>query len=222
MDQIVLDRLRFDAIVGVLPGEQAVAQPLEMDVRMGLDLSEAAATGELGRSVDYAAVAEQLRFLAQQGRWRLLESLASAAARLLLAPPAVGEERAAVEEVEIVVRKPAILDGRATPGVRFVRRGAPLRAVVGPSGVRIELLEATPLSAAYRVHVAPGVRWEVPPGLALRVIAGTLGAASRRSGPGEELARRAGAVHNPGEDALCVLAVGAPFPPGYAAGGASG
>ena len=212
MDWIELHQLRFDAIVGILAFEQARAQPLELRIRLGVQLEGAASSGDLNQSVDYAAVAHQARFVAQLGRWRLIGSLGTALCRLLLAPAAALEQRTRIEAVEVHIAKPTILEGLAVPSVRFTRQAA-WWAPEARDGkeARIEVLEETPLSGAYRIHVRPGATWSPPAGVALYVVAGRVHADERIHGPGTELARLHGPLHNPGRDEVTVLAVGTPF-----------
>lgn len=194
MDWIELSRFRFDTIVGLLEREQREPQPLEVEVRLGLDLSGAAG-GDLGQSVDYAAVAEQITFLAQHGHWRLLESLAHGAARLLLAAPAPQEGRARIEEVELAFHKPTILDGRAVPGVRVQRKGpVKLESRVWGEGVTAEVLVEDTLSGAYRVALAPGAKWSPPPGAVGLLLAGRPLVDGLAVGAGARFARGAGVV----------------------------
>ena len=213
MDWIVLSELRFDAIIGILPAEQANAQPLEIEIKLGVDLDAAASSGDLSLSVDYAAVAQQVRFLAQQGRWRLIESLGTAICRMLLAPPAKQEARAAIDRVELRIRKPAVLDGLAIPGVTLRRtvEWCKLSKTKAPSRTILEKLESTPLSAAYRVHVDPGTSWQPPAGLALMVLAGRPRIAGQSMGAGAEVGRSGGPVENHQKLAVTLLAVGSPL-----------
>ena len=213
MDWIHLDRLRFDAIVGILASEQVAPQPLDLEIGMGLDLEACAASGDLSLSVDYAAVAEQVRFVAQQGRWRLIESLATACARLILAPAAPQEARAQVQSVRFRVAKPTILGELAVPGL-FLERPASWCQLPEHTldGATVEVLEQTPLSAAYRVHVAAGACWTPPPQVALRVIAGRPRHGGLELLPGAELARFAGPIENHQTLPVTLLAVGHPIP----------
>jgi len=109
MDHIHLD-LAVRCVVGILPRERLHPQPVRVTVRMDVDLEAAATTGELHHSIDYGAVDTQVRFLCTEGRFRLIESLAIAIARLLLLPPAPGEARAALACVAVSVFKPEVLD----------------------------------------------------------------------------------------------------------------
>ncbi len=109
-------------IVGLLARERLEPQALRVRVAMETDLEAAGATGHLWHSVDYGAIDAQIRFLATEGRFVLLESLALTIARFLLLPPAAGEHRASIAAVEVAIDKPEILPS-SLPGVRVHRSG---------------------------------------------------------------------------------------------------
>src|SRR5262245_24260481 len=95
-DWVVLSGMSFPCLIGVLDWEQERAQALSAEIALALDL-DGAAGGDLGASVNYAEVLEEVQFIAREGRWRLLESMATAMARHLLAPPSPAQARAQVE-----------------------------------------------------------------------------------------------------------------------------
>ncbi len=211
MDVIELTAFRVETIVGILDAEQRRPQPIDVEIALELPLEDAARTGELHHSIDYAAVQAWFTTLAQQGRWRLIESLAMATCRLLLAPPGPGEERAAIHAVSVAIRKPTILVG-AVPGLRVRREAAwcDLGERVDPAGVRVGTLEATPVQGAWRVVVPPGAAWAVPGPWSLHVLGGD-GAVGRTAiGYGDVVARAPGLRVVAGEAGLTLLAVGAP------------
>jgi 7,8-dihydroneopterin aldolase/epimerase/oxygenase len=163
-DWIRLTGLHTECVIGVLPEEREIPQPLEIEVRLGLDLGSAGDSGDLARTVSYDAVADAVEWLALSGRWGLLESLAVAAARLLLAPPAPAEARAQIDRVRIDLRKPQALGGQVVPEVSLEREASwcrlHVRAVA--TGVAAEVLCETPTRAAYRIHLAPEASWRPP------------------------------------------------------------
>lgn len=173
MDTIELTAFRVDTIIGLLDQEQRRAQPIDVEIAMDLPLETTAKTGDLSQSIDYAAVQAWFTTLAQQGKWRLIESLAMATCRLLLSPPGPGESRAQIQAVRISIRKPTILDG-AVPGVRVARQAswAALRPREIAPGVQVAVLEQTPIQAAWRVTLEPGSHWAVPPRCSLHVLGG--------------------------------------------------
>lgn len=167
--------LSFPCVLGVHDWERQKAQTLELELAMNLDLDRAAA-GDLGRSVDYSAVLDQVQFIAQHGRWLLLESMAAAMARLVLAPPAPGEPRAQVRGVLVRLRKPDVLRGRAIPAIEIRRDDSWYRTeeLTSPEllPARIEVLQETRQTGAYRIHLPAGARWVVPDKMAVQIVAG--------------------------------------------------
>lgn len=189
MDRITLHDLRFDAILGITDPEQRAPQPVVLDVALGLDV-EPAAGGDLSRSIDYYAVQQAITMFVQYGRWRLLESIVTGLARLLLAPPAPGAHRAQVGEVTLTIRKPTILDG-AVPSVTLSRTAdwCELNTQMVPPKTWVDTLVETGRAGAYRVHVEPGAAWEVPAGAALHLLAGSASTEGGPVAPAQTLAR---------------------------------
>lgn len=179
----------IDAIVGIGEAEQRVAQPVWVDLRLGVD-SEAAAGGDLSKSVDYAGVHDAVGFLVQHARFLLIESLAFAIMRLVLAPPAPGERRVAVDSAVVRVRKPEVLGG-AVPGVRIERAGewCDLGTRMIPEKTWLDTLVQTRQGGAWRAHVEPGSTWSVPANVAVFVLAGSVEVDGRTLGAGGRLAR---------------------------------
>jgi len=185
MDWIELDRFVVPCVIGILDSEQQATQPLEVEVGLGLDLEAAGDTGDLSASVNYADVCDEVRFLARAGHWRLLETLALAVLRHLLAPSGPGEGRAALQGVRLALKKPEILGGRAVPGIRMAR-DAEWREVTTllAEGIEAEVLVRVDDVGAYRATLAQGASWRVASPVALRVVSGTvrIGDATHRAG----------------------------------------
>ena len=115
-DHIYLSNMSFECRVGAGDDERSEPQTVEIDVDLSLDLRAAGETDDLDRTVDYGAVFELCRSVAEDAEHRLLEGLAERVARRVLAA------HAAVETVAVSVRKP----------------GAPIDGVLDHAGVRIE------------------------------------------------------------------------------------
>ena len=102
MDAIRLAGLRFHALIGDLPHEREVPQPLEVDVEVLADLRPAAEADRLSAGVDYREIYEAVAgsISAEASRApRLLEALCERIAERLLAI-----ER--IERVRVRCRKP--------------------------------------------------------------------------------------------------------------------
>jgi FolB domain-containing protein len=176
--------LSFPCVLGITEWERRETQTLELELAMNLDL-DGAAGGDLRRSVDYAAALDHVQFIAQHGRWLLLESMAAAMARFILAPPAEGERRAQVRCVVVRLRKPDVFGGKAIPSVEIQREESwyDAREVPGAAPARIEILQETRQTGAYRIHLPPATQWTPPPGMALQLIAGRVLASGQEARP---------------------------------------
>lgn len=173
VDQITLDTFRVDCILGVLPREQLAPQPLLVTIRLGLDLDRAGDADDLAASVNYADVMEQATFLFESGHFRLLETMGVALCRWLLADPLPVEGRAAIARVEVGLRKPEVLDGRAIPGILLERDRAwlaPRREAWAP-GIVADNLQQNGSVRSDRV-VVDGT-WRLPAGATARLCAGS-------------------------------------------------
>jgi dihydroneopterin aldolase len=204
--------LSFPCVLGLTEWERRESQTLELELAMSLDLDEAAG-GELRRSVDYSAALEHVQFIAQRGQWRLLESMAAAMARFILAPPAPGERRAQVRCVVVRLRKPDVFGGSAIPGIEIQRDESwyETREIGGAtSPARIEILQETRQTGAYRIHLPPATRWSAPKGMALQMIAGRVLASGQEIRPRSVLAEGDGTFSTPDEVPACLLGIRQP------------
>jgi 7,8-dihydroneopterin aldolase/epimerase/oxygenase len=117
-DLIELRGLRLAGIVGVLPHEQAQAQPLELDLDVRLDLAPAGTSDDLGDTVDYGALCSVAEQVVSTTRYALLEALAEHLAGALLTADA------RIDAVTVAVRKlrPPVAQQLSTSGVRVTRQ----------------------------------------------------------------------------------------------------
>jgi dihydroneopterin aldolase len=117
MDRIGLSGVKLQCHLGVPAEERTVAQEILVDVEMGSDVTRAAESDAVGDTVDYTRVRDVLEAVAQRREYALIESLAAAMAAEILGG-------FAVEEVRILVKKPAALwwQGVDCVWVEVVRR----------------------------------------------------------------------------------------------------
>ena len=106
--------LRAMGICGALPEERDRPQPLEVDLDVRADLSDAATSDRLDDAIDYGVVCELVERVVVDERFTLLERLASRIAEVVLS-----DHR--VEEVTVSVRKlrPPVGQALDTAGVRL-------------------------------------------------------------------------------------------------------
>lgn len=213
-DWIYLEKVAFPCAVGVFQWEQDRAQTLEVHIGLNLNL-DAAAGGDLAASVDYAACLAQVQFIAQNRRWRLLESLATALARHLLAPPGATEPRAQVENVVVRLRKPDVFEGRAVPCIEMRRNRAWWSSLSGET--RLEAGTQTPAAlnvlhesadaGAYQVEIASGATWTLPEWGVAQVLCGQVETGESVVRRGEVIGKGGCVLHNAGESATRLLVV---------------
>ena len=113
-DRILIDELRFRAIVGVHPWEREHAQEIIVSLELELSLVPAAASDELQHSVDYDQLSRAVIHCAKQARRRTLEALSEDLAALCLQ-----DEK--VERVTVRVDKPGAVRQARSVGVRITR-----------------------------------------------------------------------------------------------------
>lgn len=122
-DRIDINGLVVTTIIGALPHEREIAQPVRIDLSLEVDLSDAGRSDELRDTVDYGAVTEGIADAVREAKDVLLERLAERVAEF-----AVGFDR--VEGVDVTVTKlrPPIGEQVDATAVRIHR----VRAHYGP------------------------------------------------------------------------------------------
>ena len=83
MDQINIDDLRVEAVIGVYDWERALRQQLLLTIALDFDNAAVARAGSLDASHDYAQICEVLRAWASDWQGELLETFAEDVCALL-------------------------------------------------------------------------------------------------------------------------------------------
>jgi len=115
VDRIVVRGLRELGVHGVLPAEKARPQAFEVDLELSVDLRRAGESDDLGDTVDYASICDEVSRVISCERYELIERLAERIAEVC---------RADVRVLGVVVE------------VRKV--SPPVQSLLGHVGVRIE------------------------------------------------------------------------------------
>ena len=110
-----LKNLEVTGIVGVYPHERERPQPVFFDVEVDYDLAAAARSDALADAIDYDGIAAALSELVRQRRFALLETMAEAAAAMLL------DRIDRAQHVRLEVRKPRAVPAAACALVRVER-----------------------------------------------------------------------------------------------------
>jgi dihydroneopterin aldolase len=115
-DRIELRGIRAWGRHGANPGEQDVAQPLDIELSLAADLRAARTSDDLADTVDYAALHALVVESVQRERCRLLEHLGDVILDAVMRDARIATAR-------VTIAKPGLLAG-ATPAVTVARRRA--------------------------------------------------------------------------------------------------
>lgn len=120
MDVIALHGVRAFGRHGANPGERDAEQPFELEIRVEMDLSNAAQSDDLGDTLNYADLHQRVVSIVESTSFSLLERLAAEVLNAVF-------RDARVARAEVSIAKPELLDG-ATPSVRLLRENPRYRA----------------------------------------------------------------------------------------------
>ena len=112
-DGILIEGLVCRARVGVPEWERRKRQKILIDLELGLDLRKAGRSDCVEETVDYAAVAREVKKLVESRPFVLVEAMAEAAAGLAL-------KKFSIREATVRVRKFSV-PGAASVGVEITR-----------------------------------------------------------------------------------------------------
>ncbi len=112
---VFVENLRIECIIGVHEAERQRLQPLHLRVELDTDIAAAATSDEIRHALDYSAVANLLRELAQSRGYRLIETFASEALQQVM-------KHFPCERVAIEIRKPNAIPDADAAGIRLERR----------------------------------------------------------------------------------------------------
>lgn len=115
MDKVFIRALEIQTHIGVNAWEHHIRRPLILDLDLGVDTREAAASDHIRDAVDYKAVCDTLLALVNEQQFQLLETFAEAAARRLF-------ELFPLMTLRIYVSKPGAVTQARTVGVEIERR----------------------------------------------------------------------------------------------------
>ncbi|SFR83166.1 dihydroneopterin aldolase [Marinobacter daqiaonensis] len=113
-DSVLIEGLAVETVIGVYDWERQIRQTLLLDLELAWDNREAAATDDVSRALDYAAVSDRAARFLEQCQPALLETAAEQLAACLMA-------EFSVPAVRLVLRKPGAVPGACSVGVRIER-----------------------------------------------------------------------------------------------------
>ncbi|MDR9435572.1 MAG: dihydroneopterin aldolase [Thiohalophilus sp.] len=116
MDIIYLNDLRIDTVIGIYDWERRIKQTVVLDLEMGADIRQAAASDHIDDTLNYKAVAKRIIGFVEESEYQLVETLAEKVAEIIL-----GEF--SVPWVRIRLNKQGAVRGARDVGV-IIERGA--------------------------------------------------------------------------------------------------
>ncbi|HHH89274.1 MAG TPA: dihydroneopterin aldolase [Aliiroseovarius sp.] len=84
MDIIYLSDLRIETIIGIYDWERRVKQVVSLDIEMASDIARAAASDDIGDTLNYKAVAKRLISFVGESEFQLVETLAERITGIIL------------------------------------------------------------------------------------------------------------------------------------------
>lgn len=101
-DEIHIEQLKVDAVIGVYESEKVNAQPLWVDVVLFTDIVKPAKSDHLEDALDYAEIAKQIQRFAAQNTCQLLEGFIERLAAMLLKMTQCAELRVSVSKPQAI------------------------------------------------------------------------------------------------------------------------
>ena len=114
-DKVLINALKLETIIGLFPWEREVRQTLLIDLEIATDISQAAASDDLQYTINYADVCDRVSTLADDGKFKLIETFAEKIANLVI-------NDFAADWVRVKVRKTDALPQVASVGIAIERQ----------------------------------------------------------------------------------------------------
>lgn len=98
-DKIIMQEMAFYGYHGVLPTEKIQGQKFLVSIEINLDLARAGKTDNLGDTLNYADIYQEVRGIVKGKSFNLLEALAQEIARKILL-------QEVVQGIRVLIKKP--------------------------------------------------------------------------------------------------------------------
>lgn len=115
-DRVILHGIGCRCLIGVDDEERLGVRPLRIDLEIETDCREPGHSDDIATALDYRALTERVRGLAEASGFRLIEALAEAIAAAIL------DEFPAVGVVKVRIEKPEAVAGVDLVAVEIERR----------------------------------------------------------------------------------------------------
>ncbi|WP_019528238.1 dihydroneopterin aldolase [Dasania marina] len=115
MDIIYIRDLCIETTIGIYDWEREIKQTVSLNVEMGHDIRQAAATDDIAHTLNYKAVAKRLIAFIEASEFLLVETMAEQCAQII-------REEFKVPWLKLQVSKPGAVRGSRDVGV-IIERG---------------------------------------------------------------------------------------------------
>ncbi len=114
MDTLFLHDFNLQLVIGVYEWERSSTQTVRLDLDIGLPDRRAGQTDDIADAINYAEVAQEIRLMAAQRNFNLIETLAEQIAALVL-------ERFGAPWIRVRATKPSVVRDAAQVGICIER-----------------------------------------------------------------------------------------------------
>lgn len=114
-DEIFIQGLRVETIIGLLPQERINAQPIEIDLALKTNIRMAAQSENVSDTLDYAAISQGLSGYIQSTQFQLIETLAESIVQWLW------KFSPSINQIYLELRKPMAVQQAKTVGLKISR-----------------------------------------------------------------------------------------------------
>ncbi len=114
MDNVFIEGLEIDALIGIYDWERRIRQTLVFDLEMGFDNRRPAATDDIADTLNYKAVSKRLMEFVRASEFGLVETLAERCAQIVL-------DEFGVQWLRLKLSKPGAVRGARAVGVVIER-----------------------------------------------------------------------------------------------------
>lgn len=115
MQQIIIEGLAVETLIGVYDWERTRTTTLLLDVVLHADLKQAMLSDNVDDTVDYAKVAEHIQQVGKTSQFELLEALGNAIINSVLA-------HFPISKIQLTIVKPGILPDAKRVAVKFTHQ----------------------------------------------------------------------------------------------------
>lgn len=114
-DQVYIEGLEVETLIGVYEFEREAMQSLFLDVTVAFDCAPAGSTDDLNLALDYDRLSKTIRLWSKQQTFELLESYAEQLCKMV-------HREFLLSEIKLKINKPAAVEGCSAVGIQITRK----------------------------------------------------------------------------------------------------